>query len=79
MKFSNTENDVAIFMAMMSQASRINLNELINIRMHLKYVSRDRITATEVPVHTEGPQVTTTSATVMNFITFSFASLDREL
>lgn len=36
MKFSNTENDVAIFMATMSQASRINLNELINIRMHLK-------------------------------------------
>ena len=36
MKFSNTENDVAIFMVTMSQASRINLNELINIRMHLK-------------------------------------------
>ena len=36
MKFSNTENDVATFMATMSQASRINLNELINIRMHLK-------------------------------------------
>ena len=33
MKFSNRENDVAIFMATMSQASR---NELINIRMHLK-------------------------------------------
>ena len=36
MKFSNTENDVAIFMATMWQASSINLNELINIRMHLK-------------------------------------------
>ena len=36
MKKSNTENNVAIFMATLWQASSINLNELINIRMHLK-------------------------------------------